>query len=239
MALINPELRDWWSHKRLTSFKYIGPCWGGGGVSMQVISTAFSKDEFTWFSTIYGEYNDNLLLVAFEKSTANLFNKIPYDDQDGKRLFYGQVWKNEYKITDEIASLLGLTIDVTKGFEIKNKEKIQFYIFSHDNCFFEIEPISEVLMFQVVQAILQQHNYYLDQDIQWERIIPKILRIISSNKEVDIQSVPKRNCVWIPQIESNKKIFWKSFRKGTIIFHENKAVFRDNYFPVAAPENTR
>ena len=158
--MINPELKDWWSHKRLTNLVYKSTCLNGAGVSMQVITKAFNENEFTWFSVVYGRFDDNLILVAMSNDVANKFTKIKYDLQEKKRIFFGQILKNEYKITDEIASELGLTTS-NDGFEIMNKDKFPFYIYSHDNCFFSIKPISTDLLTRVVQMVLKQHNYYL------------------------------------------------------------------------------
>lgn len=222
--MINPELNDWWSHKQITNLRYKETSLSGAGVSMQVLAHAFHENEFTWFSIVYGEFNDNLIIVAMDTQVANKFSKVKYDDQDKKRTFFGRAWKNEHKITDEIASELGL-ITGNEGFEISNKDKFPFYIYSHDNCFFSIEPISPVSFTKVIRVILKQHSFYLGQEIQWEEIELQLANIIKSNKEVDIQSDSKKQCLWIPQIE-NKGWFWKSLRPGTIITDGAKASFR-------------
>jgi len=223
--MINPELNDWWSHKQITNLRYKETSLSGAGVSMQVLAHAFHENEFTWFSIVYGKFNDNLIIVAMDNQVANKFSKVKYDDQDKKRTLFGTAWKNEHKITDEIASELGL-ITSNEGFEISNKNKFPFYIYSHDNCFFSIEPISSDLLAKVVQAILKQHSYYLGEEIQWKEIEAQLTDIIKRNKEIDIQSDTKKHCLWIPQIESNKSWFWKSFRQGTIILDGAKASFR-------------
>ena len=107
-----------------------------------------------------------------------------------------------------------------------NKNKFPFYVYSHDNCFFSIEPISPDLLTRVIQVILKQHSYYLGKDIQWAEIESQLLEIIRNNEEIDIQSDPKKQCVWIPQIEQNKGWFGKSFRQGTINIDKAKALFR-------------
>jgi hypothetical protein len=224
--MINPELNDWWSRKRLTSLRYKETSLSGAGISMQVLAKAFNENEFTWFSIVYGELDDNLILFAMDNQAAHKFSKTRYESQETKRAFFGQVLVNEYKITAEIASELGLT--ASKGrFEILNKDKILYYIHSHDNCFFSIEPVSANLLKRVIQAVLQQHSYYLGKEIQWAEIESQLIEIIRSNKEIDIQSDPKKQCVWIPQIERNKGWFWKSLRHGTIIIDGEKALFRD------------
>jgi hypothetical protein len=224
--MINPELTNWWSHKRLASLKYKDTSLNGAGVSMQVITKAFGEYEFTWFSVVYGRFNDNIILVAMSNDDANKFTKIKYDEQEIKRKFFGQILKNEYKITDEIASELGLTTSDT-GFEIIDKDKFPFYIYSHDNCFFSIKPISTNLFARVIRVILQQHGYYQGEEVEWSGIESRLMEIIKSNKEIEIQSDPKKKYVWIPQIERNKYWFWKNFRKGTIIISESKALFRE------------
>lgn len=224
--MINPELNDWWSNKRLINLKYRESALHGAGVSMQVITKAFRENEYTWFSVRYGEFNDNFILVAICNDDANRFKKIKYDELDSKREFFGQILINEYKITEEIASELGLTTN-NSGFEITNKNKFCFYIYSHDNCFFSIEPISTDLLTRVIRVILQQHSFYQHEDVDWSEIETRLIEIIKSNKEIEIQSDPKNKYVWIPQIECNKDWFWKLFRKGTIIISDSKALFRE------------
>jgi hypothetical protein len=224
--MINPEMSDWWSRKRITSIKYDGKSLNGAGVSMQVITKAFKEDEFTWFSIVYGEFNDNLILVAMSNESSDKFTKVKYDALEHKRLFFGQILKNEYKITDEIASELGLTTR-NDGFEILKRDEFPFYIYSHDNCFFSIEPASNNFLTKITHAILQQHSYYFGKEIQWSEVESQIVEIIRKNQDIEIQSEPKKRYVWIPQVENNKNLFWKSFRKGTIVINENKAVFRE------------
>ena len=224
--MINPELNDWWSQKQLTNLRYKETSLSGAGVSMQVLANAFDENEFAWFSIIYGEFNDNLIIVAMDNQAANKFSKVKYEDQDKKRAFFGRTWKNEHKITDEIASELGLIIS-NEGFEVSNKDKFPFYIYFHDNCFFSIEPISSGLLTRVIQAILNQHSYYLGEEIHWKEIEVQLTDIIKHNKEIDIQSDSKKHCLWIPQVESNKSWFWKNFRQGTIIVDGAKASFRN------------
>ncbi len=223
--MINPELHDWWSHRRLTNLRYKETSLSGAGISMQVLANAFYESEFTWFSIVYGEFNDNLILAAMDNHAAEKFSKSKYNDHDKKRAFFGQPWKNEYKFTDEIASELGL-ITSNEGYEISSRDISPFYIYSHDNCFFSIKPISSDLFKRIVQTILKQHSFYLGKEILWKDIEAQLTDIILRNKEIDIQSDTKKQCLWIPQIESKKSWFWKSFRQGTIIIDGAKASFR-------------
>jgi hypothetical protein len=62
--MINPELNDWWSHKRLTILKYKeATSLSGAGVSTQVLTKAFKENEFTWFSIVYGGFDDKRLII--------------------------------------------------------------------------------------------------------------------------------------------------------------------------------
>ena len=223
--MINPELHDWWSSKRLTSIKYRGTSLSGAGVSLQVLRKVFTENEFTWFSIVYGDYYDNLNLIPLENDIAGKFNKVSYDNQDSKRAFFGPIWHNEFKITDEIAEELGSNTS-NNSFYISNKDKFPFFIGSHDNCFFAIEPISDDLLTKVVHTILQQHSFYMGKDILWQEIETQLVDIIKSNKEISIQSDPIRKCLWIPQIEQDKTWFWKKRKKGTIFIDGDTARFR-------------
>ena len=224
--MINPELDDWWSHKRITNLRYRDNSFSGAGVSMQVLAKAFNENEFTWFSNVYGEFNDNLILVAMDNQAANKFSKTRYEGQETKRAFFGPPLKNEFKITDEVAVELGFSAS-DNGFEISNSQKTLFYTYSHDNCFFSIEPVTADLLKRVIQAILQQHSFYLGKEIQWQEVESQLIDMIKNNNEIDIQSDAKKHCAWIPQIEQKKGWFWKRFRPGTIIVDGAIARFRD------------
>ena len=223
--MINPELDDWWTHKRLTNLRYKETALSGAGVSVQVLTKAFNEDEFSWFSMIYGEFHDNFLLVAMDNQTADKFCRSHYDSGDKERLLYGQVLKNEYKITDEIATELGIVM-YNDDFTILNRNKFVFYIHSHDNCFFWIEPISSDLLTRIIQVILKQHSFYLGKEIQWDEIESQLVEIIKDKKEVDIQSDSRKQCLWIPQLESSKKFLWKRLKQKTIIIDGLNASFR-------------
>jgi hypothetical protein len=222
--MINPQMNDWWSHKRLTNLKYFKTSLSGAGVSRQVLVQALNVDDVVWFSKIFGECNDNLISVAVDSKTANSFALQKFDELETKSAFFGKTWNNEYKLTNEIEEMIGLSI-TPQDLEIKNSDRILFWISSHDNFCFCIEPISDEILRNVIKAILKQHSFYLGQEINWEKVEPQIIYLLKEYGEIDLQSDPKRKCVWIPQIEPKENWIIKKFRKGSIIIDGSEAKF--------------
>jgi hypothetical protein len=221
--MIDPELRDWWTHKHLTNLHYSTKSLGGAGVSVQVLLKAFVANDYFWFSRVYGEYNDDFFLVAIDKLIAEKYSKEEYRMDDFGRNLFGRPLENEYKLTDEIITELGIILSYDE-IKICQEDKFCFSIFSHDNCFFHFEPIASDILPNLIHVILEQHSFYMGKEIQWEGIESQLVEIIKDIKEIDIYSDPRKNCLWIPQLEKNTRN-----KQGTIVITGLNASFREYY----------
>ncbi len=224
--MIDPQLGDWWSHKRLTHIRYTDSVLSGAGVSLQVILPAFDTSELIWYSTIYGDYDDNLLLLGYDRDEAASFERIAYEETSPVKALYAGDFPNEYVLTDKLRLALGLTFE-GNSFSITQEERIACQVYIHDNCFFFIKPVNAALFDRVFGCILEQHSFYLGQEIDWLDVPSELTKQLVSLGKLELQSDPKRRCVWIPQLEARRGLFWKRFRKGTVLIENGKAAFRD------------
>ncbi len=223
--MIDPQLKDWWSRKRLTEICYHDSSLNGAGVSLRVILPAFRGLGMIWYSTVYGEYNDNILLLGCDRNTASLLECVRYEETSPVQALYGDEFPDEYVLTAGIRSALGLGFEGNSFFI--DQEKVAYHVYIHDNCFFYINPVKDALLNELLSCILEQHSFYLGQEVDWSSIFPEIANQLLTLGRIEIQSDPKRQCVWIPQLEKRRHLFWKLFRQGTVLVENGKARFRD------------
>lgn len=223
--MIDPQLEDWWSWKRFTDVRYQDSTLSGAGVSLQVILPAFGESELVWFSSIYGDFDDNLLLLGYDRKEAAHFDHVRYLDTSPVQTLYRGDFPHEYVLTDEARLALGVRFEEDEFF-IDQEERIACLVYIHDNCFFWIKPISTALLERVFGCILQQHSFYLGQEIDWSGISGELTRRLASMGKLELQSDPKRQCLWIRQLESYRGLFWKWFRSGTVLIENGRARFK-------------
>lgn len=94
--MIDPQLNDWWSGKRLTVIGYHDASLNGAGISLPVLLPALSGLGMIWFSTVYGDYNDNVLLLGCDRNTASLFEWVKYEEASPVQAVYNDVFPDEY-----------------------------------------------------------------------------------------------------------------------------------------------
>lgn len=214
--MIDPKLNDWWSRKHRTDVSAVGTLFKGAGVSLPVLLRALIQKNLTWYTLIYGDFDDNVLLLAIDGKTASSFNNRPYP-QNGpmQRACDGREAFMEYALSSEIQSALGLTID-GNDFRIENREAIQQQIYIHDDCFFAIEPVDGTQLRELIHGILEQHSFYLRSDVHWDSILDEVASLMKRVENVRIQSDPARQHLilsWITPGSSLKRIFrWRRSR---------------------------
>jgi hypothetical protein len=220
--MIDPQLEDWWSWKRRTHILYRDSALSGAGVSLQVILPAFSESDLIWYSIIYGDFDDDLLLLGCDRNEAAHFEQIRHQETSPVKTFYNGDFPNEYVLTDEICLALGVRLNEDRLI-IDQEERIACQVYIHDNCFFWIEPMNAALLDRVFGCILEQHSFYFGQEIDWSGVSAELIKRLLSLGELELQSDPKRQCLWIPQLETRRRLFWKWFREGTVLIENGKA----------------
>jgi hypothetical protein len=74
--MIDLQLQDWWSRQRLTQLSYPNLSLSGASVSLRVILEPFKNVGAIWYSKIYGEYQDNVLLLACSPDLEGLSDRV-------------------------------------------------------------------------------------------------------------------------------------------------------------------
>lgn len=92
---------------------------------------------------------------------------------------------------------------------------------------YRIKPVKDRLLERLVGCILRQHSFYLGQEVDWARVLPGLTEQLVTLGRIEMQSDPRRSCMWMPQLEKRKWPFWKRFRQGTVLIESGQAHFRD------------
>ena len=110
--MIDPKLHDWWSGNHRTDLSAVGTLFKGAGVSLRVILHALGQKNLTWYSLVYGDFNDDILLLAVDDKTASSFKNSPHP-QIGpmQQVSDCRGGFTEYALNSDIQSALGLSIN--------------------------------------------------------------------------------------------------------------------------------
>jgi hypothetical protein len=215
--MIDLQLQDWWSRQRLTQLSYPNLSLSGASVSLRVILEPFKNVGAIWYSKIYGEYQDNVLLLACSPDLEGLSDRVRCLEQSPiQRLCRENFSKHftEYLLTDAVAYELEIRFE-GKDFLVVDQERLgnrvvhQIYI--HDNCFFK--PVEDDLLSKIIGCVLEQHSFYLGQEIDWSEISARLTDHLLTSSKIEIQSDPKRQHVWIPQLEEKSILSDPFFKK--------------------------
>lgn len=162
---------------------------------------------------------------------------MKYTEQSPIQKLCGTVFSDafvEYVLTDAIASELGIRFegdDFSVEHQDRFENKVTYQIYIHDNCFFYIKPVKGDLVGRIVNCVLEQHSFYLGQEIDWSKISARLTEHLLTSGKIEIQSDPKRQHVWIPQLQEPKPLLGSLFQKvlgqGTVAIEEGKARFRE------------
>jgi hypothetical protein len=67
---------------------------------------------------------------------------------------------------------------------------VSIRVYVHDDCFFNVRPAEGATLRSLIQAILQQHNFYPQQEVNWEPVLDELLAILSRAPELMLKSDP-------------------------------------------------
>jgi hypothetical protein len=219
--LIDPQLDDWWSHKRLTELSYRDSQVRGAGVPLKVILPIFLDVNLIWFSRIYGNYDDNIVLLAFDRTTAESFEKVKHDAISPVQVVYDGDFPDEYLLTERVCSNLGMSFD-GNGYSIARESVITYHVYIHDNCFFFMKPADELVLQGLVKNVLSQHSFYLEQQVDWSEVVEEVKTALTSSGEIQLQSHPKERLTLLRQFRGSARL-GKEFRLVRILIEDRKA----------------
>ncbi len=192
--MIVPQLHDYWTHRRLTELRYADGVISGAGVPLNVIAPALMHLDLSWFSRIYGNYDDNIVLLAFESMNASTFPKVKREAKTWAGEVYEGSFGREYQLTDATCRQLGMSFDGA-DYSIGRQSDLVHEIYVHDNCFFFLRPADESILRGIVQNVLAQHSYYLGATIDWSGVLERVKRALMDRGSIRLHSDPRRQYI--------------------------------------------
>jgi hypothetical protein len=209
--MIDPKLNDWWSGKHRTDVSVVGTQFTGAGVSLRVLLHALGQKHQRWYSLIYGDYDDNVLLLAVDEKATGSFKNNPYHNGPMQKASNRSSGFTEYAMGSDIQSALGLSID-GNNFRIQHLESIWQQIYIHDDCFFMVEPVSGIELREFIHSILEQHSFYLGSDVHWDRVVDESAVLLEQVGQVRIQSNPTRQRLTLSWNDRPASVLKRLFR---------------------------
>ena len=199
--MIDPQHGCWWSGKRLTKIGVAGSAFSGAGVPLRVLAHALPHQDTVWYSKVYGEFNDNVILVGIDRDTADSAG----EGKPNEATLFSAALGNagtyvEYGLSAEIEARLGIVCDEDKH-SFRDESLVKCRVYVHDDCFFRVVPINAELLRALVSCILQQHSFYLGLEVDWSDVIDPVLNIMgdSGRRGIGMQSNPRRKQLAIRQ----------------------------------------
>lgn len=203
---------------------------------------AFIDKNIIWYSRIYGDFNDDLLVVGVDESVTNCLeqkrlNQVYSTAEGPVTAAIGHDAKmKEYLLTDEVAAEMGIafTYELLEGYnsyyashyDIKDENPILYQIDIHDDCFFYVKPRDTEFLPALVHCILQQHSFYLGEEVDWSGILDPTIKLLKENKSIKIKCRPPHRMLIKPErhgIISFVKDFIPYHFGYNVIIREGKA----------------
>lgn len=204
--MIDPHYQGWWEGQRLTDIRVSGSGLGGAGVSLHVLLHAFAGRELVWFSSIYGDHEDNVQLVAVDQSAAESLERLPSRRPTITGNAEDSLDFEEYALSGEVAARLGISFD-GQAYPIERFDIIRYALYSHDDYFFYIEPRDEALLPRVVHCILRQHSFYLGTPVDWVGVLDSLIAMLIREQAIRLKSHPDRKSLTISWKADSRSFF--------------------------------
>jgi hypothetical protein len=204
------------------------------GVPLNVLLHAFKEINVVWFSSMYGQWNDNILLIGVSETVGSSLPKQKYiEESPMTAAWVSDSEFEEYLLTEEIQKTLDIVYDsVEQHFTSVSHESILFEIYIHDDCFSYIEPVDKELQYGLLDAVLELHGYYLGiETVDWSEIRDILLEDIKRDTINLIKSHPGRDFLSLRKtgIVSYLKTKLIPSLAKTIIIEDGKAKFSERY----------
>jgi hypothetical protein len=183
--MIDPKHHCWWSARHRTDLSVVRTRFKGAGVSLRVLLPAFAHRTLSWYSLIYGDFDDNILLLGVDEKTAGLLKNCVYPEQGPMQRASDHGRFTEYELNSDVQSALGLNFD-GNGFHIEHSDAIQQQIYVHDDCFFTVEPLVDLR--ELIHCILEQHSFYLGLEVRWDGVLDETVDLLKRVEEVSMRS---------------------------------------------------
>jgi hypothetical protein len=204
--MIDPHHTCSWSRKKLTELGFADSRLFGGGVSLRVILHAFVDKGLVWFSTVYGTFNDDILLIAVDRATADGLEQNKH--QDGgpiEKAFGSSGTFEEYQLSPSIQAGVGVVVE-EDDHSVKSRDSILYEVYIHDGCYFFVKPTNPDFLRDLMHCVLQQHSFYLNTEVDWTSAIETTMNILSDSERVRLQSRPKNGHLTITRAKHEEPL---------------------------------
>ena len=191
ISMIDPHHVCSWTGRRLTEIKVTGVAATGAGVSLHVLLHAFGGQELVWFSRVYGDHDDNFLLLAVDRAAAGSLQRLPPHRPMPETVASDNPDVEEFELSEAVAARLEVRIEHA-GCSIGQCDLIRKEISIHDDCFFSVEPLDDALLKQLLHVILRQHSFYLGVPVDWTGVLDPIGQTLTQTGSLRLQSNPRR-----------------------------------------------
>jgi hypothetical protein len=232
--MINPQHPCWWAHNRLTQLDLISDAIWATDINLQVLISALHENDLVWYSLVFGDFDDNVVMIATEKHLEAPGFRVTHPDSKGATVtkYIGDLYPvTEYLITDEVASAYDLShLPDSQGFRLPDASsnqtppKWRYMVYSHDECFTSIRPANNKTLALVIDHVLRLHDYFLGQEFKWSTVGEDVARLLNQHLSLRLNSIPgsdrqgPRVEVQLPVRPWVKKI-WPGleFRRGGVV----------------------
>lgn len=204
--MLDPHHSCWWTDKyktgitRSNRFTHpLGEALVGAGTGIHIPMSAFIGEALVWFSVVYGDHDDNLLLAALDPAhAATIPNKESYDTPSLLQTAFPTDFPfEEFRLTPEVQSLLHIQLDD----EDDEGEAVPFVaepipsryeVHFHDECFFAVRPLTPHIQRQLLGCVLQMHSFFLQTEVEWSLTTDWLTTLINTETDLELQSFPLR-----------------------------------------------
>lgn len=187
--MIDPQHRCGWTPRRLTDLGLHDGWFSSTGVSLRVLLLALHEPSLAWFSRVYGEYDDNTVAVAVDKSEPGT---LP---SSAGGLTAGPVTHRisdlcdvtEYPLTDDVCDRLGIRAN-EDGFLVPSASAgLHCFIHVHDDCFAGVRLPDERTLNRLMLAVMDLHSFCLGRDVEWGSITEALVALLDQHRSLSIR----------------------------------------------------
>jgi hypothetical protein len=187
--MIDPQLDDWWTRRHRCQLSLHGDEVLGAGASLRVVLKAFDSSQYVWYSAIFGDVWDEVLVVAVDRSRAA---DLPRDRHAGdgpvSKALHADAVVEEYALNEKARKALG--VEIGPEYNWVSPEKVKHWVYLHDDCFFSLEAVDDDLLLRLIRALLEMHSFYLETEADWSAAGREIFELVKGGHEVTIESDP-------------------------------------------------
>jgi hypothetical protein len=178
--MLDPAHTCSWTAQRRTELTWHAGVLAGAGVSLRVLLAAWPGEGYHWFSRIYGDYADNLVVLAVAAADAAAWPQTLYDVPGPvAQAALPPASYAEFELTRELLIELGCWPHLPDAPEEEqfayactalldhHDQRVKLTLALHDDCFFTLRPVTPEQLCGLIAPILAMHSFWLKQSINW------------------------------------------------------------------------